>query len=91
VQPLFELVPLSVQLRTIRFHGIALEIDLPAVCRLRAWIRTYWITSQLDDGTRPIDVGTTVAAVGISISVSIPSRRAAYSKCDNAQANGREY
>jgi len=87
VQPLFELVPLSVQLGTIRSHSIALEIDFSAVGRLRVVTGTYWIALELHDRTRPIDIGTAVAA----ITVSIPSRRAAYSKGDNAQANSREY
>jgi hypothetical protein len=88
VQPLFKLVPLSVQLRTIRFHAIALEIDFSAVCRLRAGICAYWITFELHDGTRAIYVG----AAGEDVSVCIrASRAAAYAKCDNAQANSREY
>src|ERR1051325_10157529 len=84
VQPLFELIALSVQLGAVRSHSVALEIDFPAVSRLGGSIGTYWIALELHDGARFIDIGT---AVG-SISVSISSRRAAYSECDNAQANG---
>ena len=87
-QPPFEFVSFSIQLSAIRSHAIALEIDFSAVCRLRAGICTYWITSELHNGTRLIHVGAAVEGV----SVCIRSRRAAaYTKCDNAQADSREY
>src|SRR6266581_9407725 len=55
--------------------------------RFRAGIRTYWITLELHDGGRVIHVGAT----GGGVSVWIRSRRAAYAKCNNAQADSREY
>ena len=76
-----------IQLGTIRSYRVAVEMDFSAMWRFRAGIRAYWITSELHNGTRVIHVGSSDPG----ISVHIRSRRAAYTKCNNAQANRREY
>src|SRR5262245_36298720 len=87
-QPPFQFVPSSVQLGAIRSHGIAVEINFSAVCRLGTGTRTQGITFELHNGTRVIHIRAAVEGV----SICIWSRRsAAYAKCNNAQANSREY
>src|SRR4029077_235648 len=86
-QPSLEVVPSSVQLGSIRSHGIAIEIDFSAVWRLGTRIGTYRSTFELDNRTGIVDV----LAAGKGVSVGIRSRRTAYAKCDNTQANRGEY
>jgi hypothetical protein len=84
---MFEFVALLIQLCAIRSYRLAVEINFSAVGRFRAGIRTYWITFELHNGTRVIYVGASVNGV----SVWIRSRRTAYTECNNAQADSREY
>jgi hypothetical protein len=85
---LFEVVPHIIQLGAIRSHDIAVEIDFFAVWRLSRRISTYWRPFELDNRTRIVDH---LLALGEGVGVYVPSRRAAYAKCNQAQGNRREY
>src|SRR6266404_7960970 len=85
-QPSLELVPSSSQLSAIRSHSVALEIEFPSRRRFSSGISSDRVTFELDDRARIVDVLTGVKGV----SACVRSRRTAYAKCNNTQANRRE-
>ena len=86
-QPASEIVASSRQLGAVRSRGVTIEINFLSSGWFASGMNTQGITFKLDDRARCIHVLARVEGV----SACIRSRRAAHAKCNNAQANRREY